>query len=212
VSAVKVGDTPKAARARGPEARPRDPPAGEDAELIARTVDGNLAALGVLYDRHHEALRRYVLRHTASSHEADDVVHDVFLTVPRAGAIFDGRSSALPFLTGIANQVMRERGRKRARLLRVLRSFSDILARVVSRTPEDATDDAREVERLLHAIAALSEEKRTVLLMMEREGLSGEEIAAALGIPVATVWTRLHYARAELRSALENRRPKRRPR
>jgi RNA polymerase sigma-70 factor (ECF subfamily) len=205
---MKVGDKP---RVRAPEARPRDPPAGQDAELIARVVDGNLAALGVLYDRHHVALRRYVLRHTASNHEADDVVHDVFLTVPRAGAIFDGRDSALPFLTGIANQVMRERGRKRARLLRVLRAFGDTLARVVSRTPEDATGDAREVARLLDAIAALSEEKRIVLLMVEREGLSGEEIAAVLGIPVATVWTRLHYARAEIRSALEPRRTKRSP-
>jgi RNA polymerase sigma-70 factor (ECF subfamily) len=178
----------------------------DDAELIARVVAGNLAALGALYDRYHEDVRRHVLRRTVYSDEADDIVHDVFLTVTRAGATFDGRQSALPFLLGIANQVARERSRKRARFLRVLSSFGQTLSRVVSRTPEDAASDAREVEHLHDAIAALSEEKRSVLLMVEREGLSGDEIAEALGIPVATVWTRLHYARADLRRAIAKRR------
>jgi RNA polymerase sigma-70 factor (ECF subfamily) len=41
--------------------------------------------------------------------------------------------------------------------------------------------------------------------MVESEGLSGEEVAAALGIPAATVWTRLHYARLDLRRTLAKR-------
>jgi RNA polymerase sigma-70 factor (ECF subfamily) len=52
------------------------------------------------------------------------------------------------------------------------------------------------------ALAKLTEEKRLVFLMVEREGLSGEEVARALEIPVNTVWTRLHHARNELRRAL----------
>ena len=191
-------------RPRGPW--PGDAPPGEDAELVARAVAGNLAALGALYDRHHQDLRRYVLRRTSRSHDADDIVHEVFLAVPRAGAIFDGRSSALPFLMGIANQHMRERGRRQARLLRVLSAFRQTLASFTSRTPEDAAGEAREVDRLLAAVGALTEDKRTVLLMIEREGMSGEQVAAALGIPVATVWTRLHYARADLRASLDKRR------
>jgi RNA polymerase sigma-70 factor (ECF subfamily) len=171
-------------------------------------VAGNLAALGVLYDRYHDDLRQYVLRRAVWSHEADDVVHDVFLKVPRAGVFFDGRSSARPFLMGIANQVLRERGRKQARFLRAIASLRETLVRVVSRTPEDAADDARQIERIQAAVADLSEEKRIVLLMIEREAMSGEEVAAALGITVATVWTRVHYARAEVRGALAERRRK----
>lgn len=194
------------ARSRSPRSYPGDPPDGEDAALIASIVAGNLAALGVLYGRYHDDLRRYVLRRVVRSHEADDIVHDVFLTVPRAGAFFDGRSSALPFLMGIAGQVLRERGRQQARWLRVIASLRGTLVRVVSRTPEDAAGEARQIERVEAAVAELSEEKRMVLLMIEREAMSGEEVAAALGIPVATVWTRLHYARAELRGALAERR------
>jgi RNA polymerase sigma-70 factor (ECF subfamily) len=197
-----------------PHVKVRRPPRGDeagggapgDAEIIGRVVAGNLGALGLLYDRHQAEVRRHVLRCTVHCDEADDIVHDVFLTIPRAGATFDGRSSALPFLFGIADQVMRERRRKRARLLRVLSAFGQTLSRFASRTPEDATSDARDLEHLGHAIAALSEEKRVVLLMVEREGLSGEEVATELGIPVATVWTRLHYARADVRRVVEKRR------
>ena len=52
------------------------------------------------------------------------------------------------------------------------------------------------------ALAGISEAKRVALLLAEVEGLSCAEIAAALGIPIGTVWTRLHAARRELRHAL----------
>jgi RNA polymerase sigma-70 factor (ECF subfamily) len=52
------------------------------------------------------------------------------------------------------------------------------------------------------ALTRISEAKRITLLMAEVEGLSCAEIAAALGVPIGTVWTRLHAARRELRRAL----------
>ena len=48
------------------------------------------------------------------------------------------------------------------------------------------------------ALASLSEKKREVVVLVTIEGMSGEEVAALLGIPVATVWTRLHHARREM--------------
>jgi RNA polymerase sigma-70 factor (ECF subfamily) len=62
-----------------------------------------------------------------------------------------------------------------------------------------ARDELARVER---AFAQLSDAKRSVLLMAEVEGMSCEEIAAALEIPVGTVWTRLHHARRHLSMAL----------
>jgi RNA polymerase sigma-70 factor (ECF subfamily) len=52
------------------------------------------------------------------------------------------------------------------------------------------------------ALARLTEEKRLVVLLVDREGVTGEEAARILGAPLNTIWTRLHYARAELRKAL----------
>ena len=70
------------------------------------------------------------------------------------------------------------------------------------RTPEDAASTTEEMRRFDDALGRLTEEKRLVFLLVEREGLSGEDVARALDIPVNTVWTRLHHARNGLRKAL----------
>ena len=59
-----------------------------------------------------------------------------------------------------------------------------------------------EVKRLSQALGRLSEPKRVVLLLAESEGMSSEDIATTLQIPVGTVWTRLHHARRDLRRLL----------
>ncbi|APR78570.1 putative RNA polymerase ECF-subfamily sigma factor [Minicystis rosea] len=180
--------------------------AEDDVELITKVVAGNLAALGVLYDRYHDDVRRFVLRSTVRAADADDIVQETFLALPRAGATYDGRPCARPFLIGIAARIARDRLRKHARFLRIIASFGETLTRVVMRTPEDEASDAQDIEMVTRAVLRLSEEKRAVLLLIEREGLSGEEVAAELDIPVGTVWTRLHYARTEVRRALVKKR------
>ncbi len=57
-------------------------------------------------------------------------------------------------------------------------------------------------EKMSRALAALSPKKREVIVLVTIEGLSGEEVASLLAIPVATVWTRLHHARRELSLAV----------
>jgi RNA polymerase sigma-70 factor (ECF subfamily) len=59
---------------------------------------------------------------------------------------------------------------------------------------------------LATALAGLKESKRIVLLLAEVEGLSAEEIATALDVPVGTVWARLHHARREVRKHASRRR------
>jgi RNA polymerase sigma factor (sigma-70 family) len=195
-------------RPSAPKRRPEEPAPEGDAELMVRIAAGNLAALGVLYDRYFEDVREFVRMVTARAADADDLVHDLFLSLTRIAATYDGRPSARPFLIGIAAQMARRRAQRLARLHRLLAMFRESIPRWVQRTPEDIADDAEELDLVDDVLGRLSEEKRLVLLMVEREGLSGEEVAAALGIPVATVWTRLHYGRAELRRALARRRTK----
>ena len=62
--------------------RRQDPPE-DDGVVIARIAGGNLAALGILHDRHSEAVRRFVLRATNRGADADDIVQETFLTLMR---------------------------------------------------------------------------------------------------------------------------------
>jgi RNA polymerase sigma factor (sigma-70 family) len=172
-----------------------------DAELIERIASGELGALGALYDRYHDDVRRFAARATSGGGDVDDVVHDTFLTLARASARYDGRPNARPFLLGVAAQLLRRRRRSLARLSRALRDFA-FSPGPQHATPEQEAGHSQERARFEAALAKMSDEKRLVFVLFEREGLSGDEIARALEIPVNTVWTRLHHARAALRKAL----------
>ena len=191
----RVRDTAAARRrVAGEDARP-------DAELLHAVASGDLAALGDLYDRHGEDVRRFLVRAGAGA-DADDVLHEAFLAVTTAARGYDGRASAKPFLLGIAVRVLRGRRRTVARWARAALAWVDRGPAETTRTPEDDASTTEELVAFERALGHLSEDKRVVLLLSEAEGLSGEEIAGALGIPVATVWTRLHYARASIRAEL----------
>ena len=177
-------------------------PERSDAELMGALAGGDLGPLGELYDRYHEAVRQFARRACAHPEDVDDVVHDTFLTASRAAGSYDGRACARPFLVGIAAQLVRQRRRLWARWTEVLHSFVSTRSEETPRTPEDDAEAAQTALRLERALARLTDEKRLVLLLFEREGLSGEDIARALGIPLGTVWTRLFHARADMRRAL----------
>ena len=169
-----------------------------DAEVMRRLANGESSALGELYDRYHESLRRFLARATSDAPDVDDLVHASFLAAAKSAAQYDGRDSCRPWLIGIAVQYLRRRRQTVARFLKALSSLYG--AGTTSFDPRPVLHARGEVER---ALRRLSEPKRLTFLMAEVEGLSCPEIAASLGIPVGTVWTRLHAARRELRLALE---------
>lgn len=176
---------------------PRDAPAASDPDLMLRLADGESGALGELYDRHQARIRRFVARATSDAEDVDDLVHATFLAAAQTAARYDGRPSCHPWLVGIAAHLLRRRHRALGRLLSVLWSFTG--TRATAADPRPALQARNDVER---ALALLSEPKRVTILMAEVEGLSCQEIATALQVPVGTVWTRLHAARRELRRAL----------
>ena len=176
----------------------RDADKISDAELMLELAAGQLGALGELYDRYQAPLRSFIARATRDAHDVDDLLHGTFLAAAESAERYDGRASCRPWLIGIAAQLLRRRRRRLARVVgglslfkSTLRASSDPRALLLART---------DVER---ALARLSEPKRVTVLMAEVEGLSCAEIAEALGIPIGTVWTRLHAARRELRQALD---------
>jgi RNA polymerase sigma-70 factor (ECF subfamily) len=168
-----------------------------DPEIMSRMAGGESGALGELYDRYHEAIRRFVARATSDAEDVDDLVHAVFLAAATSAGRYDGRDCCRPWLIGIAVQHLRRRRQARGRFFAVLNALAGAPRKVIDPGP---TLHARgDVERALRAI---SEPKRIALLMAEVEEMSCPEIAAVLGIPLGTVWTRLHAARRELRALL----------
>jgi RNA polymerase sigma factor (sigma-70 family) len=183
---------------RGPKtARDLAPPS--DPQIMSRLARGESSALGELYDRHREPVRRFVARATADAHDVDDLVQATFLAAAKTAARYDGRSSCRPWLIGIAAQLLRRRRQSFGRLLAMLSSLGTA-ARATTEDPQSAFQARRDLER---ALLGISEAKRITFLMAEVERLSCAEIADALGVPIGTVWTRLHAARRELRRALE---------
>jgi RNA polymerase sigma-70 factor (ECF subfamily) len=180
----------------------RQTEAPTDPQLLQRVAVGELGALGVLYDRHHAAVHQFVARATRNAPETDDITQETFLTLSSIAGRFDGRASARPLLVGIAARLVRQRRRSVARLLRSLAVLASAGAPPLVRTPEEMASVTEQMQRFERALSRLSEEKRLVVLLVDREGLTGEEAARVLDAPLNTVWTRLHYARAELRKAL----------
>jgi len=178
-----------------------------DASALEALSQGHIGALGVLYDRYHGAVSSFVRRAMNDASDVEDIVHATFMTAAKAAANFDGRQSCRPWLVGIAARLIHRRKRG---LSRWARALQELTVREGNRYADPHRELAArdEVQRLSDALARLTESKRVVLLLAESEGLHSEEIAEILGIPVGTVWTRLHHARRDLRRMLERETPR----
>lgn len=174
---------------------PRSAHASPDVELAARCRGGDPAAWRKLYDAHFDFVYRVARRLGVPDGEAEDVTHDVFVIAHRRLDQFEtGRLST--WLYRITANVVSDRHR-RWRVRNSLDIFKTWLWGARVRTPEELASrrsDGRAVEDVL---ARMSPKKREVFALFELEGLSGEEIAERIGIPVGTVWTRLHHGRQE---------------
>ena len=169
-----------------------------DPDILRQLAAGEIGALGELYDRYREPVWRFVARATSDADDVDDLVQATFLAAAKSAGRYDGRPSCRPWLIGIAAQLLRRRRQSFGRFLEVLSALRGV--RATATDPRPALQACSDVER---ALVQISEAKRITLLMAEVEGLSCAEIAAALVVPIGTVWTRLHAARRELRRALE---------
>lgn len=185
---------PRAARAMV------EAPDEADAALLAQIARGDLGALGTLFDRHRAAVRGFAIRATGDHADAEDLVHNTFLTAARIAARFDGRASCRPWLVGIAARLVQQRARRLARVARYLARFATTQPAASDPVPALEARDA--LGAVAGALGRMSVAKRVVLLMAEVEGMTCEDIARALDVPIGTVWTRLHHARRELLAAM----------
>jgi RNA polymerase sigma-70 factor (ECF subfamily) len=177
-------------------------PATTDGALVRQIAEGDLQALGVLFERHGQDVRRFLARMQVPASDLDDLVQLTFLDVARPAARFEDDREVKPWLFGLAAITVRRHRRTLARLARNLTAWALEPSHGHDPTPVEMLVQQESVRRAERALQKLSSKKREVFVLVVMEDLSGEETAHALGIPVATVWTRLHHARRELRALL----------
>lgn len=188
---------------RSEQAGPKAPTLS-DSQLFEGMAEGDLGPLGELFDRYHVSVQAFAERMLGSRADAADLVQETFLAASRAAGSFEPGAAAKPFLLGVAAQLVRRRRRSFARLRAMLESFSH--APTTPRaTPEEQLNASEESALLDSAVARLSEDHREVLLLVDLGGLTGVEVAKALGIPAGTVWRRLHEARSALITSVKRR-------
>jgi RNA polymerase sigma-70 factor (ECF subfamily) len=156
---------------------------------------------GEIFDRHIDAVHGYLTRRLGRS-RADDLSGEVFRIAFEARERYlDQRSSARPWLLGIAtNLVMKDRRREQRQLraLARLRGRRDLISDPTA--VDDRLDSDRAAATLLGALGDLDPRDRSVLLLIAWEDLSYQEVADALDVPIGTVRSRLHRARRILRT------------
>jgi RNA polymerase sigma-70 factor, ECF subfamily len=171
-----------------------------DGDLWRRAVDGEPDAFGVLFERHAQGVYSYLFRRTADWALAEDLTSVVFLEAWRRRAdVRLERELALPWLLGVATNVLRNRRRSQWRHRAALERLPRELVRDFAEEANGRLDDERQMRTVLRAIARLPRREQDVFALCAWAELSYEEAAVALGIPVGTVRSRLSRARARIR-------------
>ena len=172
-----------------------------DESIIRRCVAGEDAAWRDLHRTLYPLAISFLRKMGVDEAEVDDVCQEVFVQVFRYLGRFQQRAQLTTWLYKIClSQAARMRRRRKvtetlARLLGI-QEASTVQASID--LPEDEL-----ARRTALALAELSESHREVFVLYELQGLTGDQIAEVVGCPLPTVWSRLHYARAEFRRAVE---------
>jgi RNA polymerase sigma factor (sigma-70 family) len=173
-----------------------------DAAVIAKIAAGDLENLGILFDRYEPDVRRVLVYLSPGSADVDDLVQLTFLQVIPAASGYDPTFSARSWLTGIAAMMVRRHRRSIRRMTARLGTWMNAVAREEPVTPDKAMDSRESAKLLEQALRQMSPKRREAFVLVAIEGTSGQEAAASLGIPLNTLWTRLHHARLDLRASL----------
>jgi RNA polymerase sigma factor (sigma-70 family) len=159
--------------------------------------DGDVAKLGVLFERYHIALFDFLTRMTGSPTAAEDLVQDVFVRILKYRATYRDEGRFETWVFRIARNARADYFRDRPP--------EEPMAAEALDTPETSAGPARqlehdrEVRRLKRALMMLRDDKRELIVLARYRNMTHEQIARLLGVETGTVKVRLHRAVRELR-------------
>ena len=174
-----------------------------DEVLIARIAKGDRSAMEALFARYRVRVFKFVLRMVRNEATAEELNSDVFVDIWRQAGTFEGRAAVSTWIFSIA----------RFKALNALaRRTEDELDEAKAETIEDDSDDPEtalakkdKAAVLRQCLDALSSEHREIVSLVYYQHKSVEEVSGIVGIPEATVKTRMFYARKKLSELLAER-------
>jgi RNA polymerase sigma-70 factor (ECF subfamily) len=171
-----------------PSVRPLDP-------LTPRPAERPICDLSTLFAAHGQTVARWVRRLGGAQIDVDDAVQEVFLVAHRRLTDFSIEARVKTWLFRTTAAIVRNHRRRRGwrRLFR--RELDEVELPSERPTPLEALEQSRALAATYRLLERLPEKHRTVLILFEVEGRSGEEIAELMGVKLATVWVWLHRAR-----------------
>jgi RNA polymerase sigma-70 factor (ECF subfamily) len=174
-----------------------------DGELARRVAAGDRAAAASLIERYERLVRSFLRKVTGRPDVADDLAQETFVRLLQHADRYDEQYPMRTWLLTIARRLSINFGR---RMDQQVMSTEYEGRRAASDNPADmaAAADARQItrQRLDAALAQLSTAQREAMLLFHQQELSIEDVAQVMEIPVGTVKSHLHRARAALRKIL----------
>jgi len=171
-----------------------------DKVLVRRIADGDKSALKALYLRHCTRVYGFVARLTSSDATADEVVNEVFLEVWRHADQFEGKSEVATWLLSIAR--FKAISEFRRRVEAPLDERTSTLIEDPEDSPATSIEKRQRSDILRRCLATLTPSHQAVINLIYYQGKKIEEVAKSAGVPVATIKTRLHYARSRMTDRL----------
>lgn len=177
----------------------------DDAQLIDEALAGASAAFGQLVVKYQDRLYNTVAHVLGSADEAQDVVQDAFVQAFLKLESFERESAFYTWLYRIAFNLAVTRRRREKPTLSVDQAREQTGEEPQSRcsSPAARLEQQERARQVQAALATLTEEHRTILVLREIDGCCYETIAEILELPVGTVRSRLHRARMQLRDQLK---------
>ena len=174
----------------------RAPASDTDEMLVARIAAGDKLAMQVLFARHRTPVYRWLLRFVGNETVAEDLLSDVFFDVWQQAGRFEGRSAVTTWLLSIAR--FKALSARRRRTHAELDETIEANVADSADNPEIALQKKSRSELVRTALMKLSPDHREIIDLVYYHEKSIEDCALILGIPAATVKTRLFYARRKL--------------
>lgn len=176
----------------------------DDAKLVKLAMTGDSAAFGELVVRYQDRLYNSIVHALGCPTEAEDVVQEAFVLAYTKLSSFQQKSAFYTWLYRIAfnTAISRRRKKKPTTSLDFMKDEMGELPIDGGDAPESNLHRQERAIQVQQALAQLSDEHRTILVLREIEGFCYEAISEILDLPVGTVRSRLHRARTQMRDEL----------